>query len=217
MGLLARFLGHPFVYEHVRPLAVGGVDMSHAYHRLDTGPDSVIIDIGCGTGDALKHLDHFESYLGIDTDERAIAFASERWKSRPNVRFECRLCTPDDLRTVAPTHVALIGLLHHLTDAEATDVLGMLLESPRLVRAVTLDIVYLAGRPYNNLMARLDRGRYCRKPDAYADLAASAGLRIVDRYIARSHPTRGLVQYYVLELTPGRDSGIGEHPSSASR
>ena len=211
MGLVDRFLGHPFVFEHVRPLAVGGVDMSHAYRRLDLGPDSVIIDIGCGTGDALKHIDRFESYLGIDTDPRAIAFATERWKGRPNVRFECRLCTAEDLRDVAPTHVALIGLLHHLSDTQATELLDMLHESPRLVRAVTLDIVYLPGRPYNNLMARLDRGRYCRKPDAYADLAAAAGLRVVDRYIARSHPTRGLVQYYVLELTPGRASGVSEH------
>lgn len=211
MSLIDRFLGHPFVFEHVRPLAVGGVDMSHAYKRLDLGPDSVILDIGCGTGDALKHLDGFASYLGIDTDPRAIAFAAERWKNRANARFECRLCTRDDLLNVAPTHVALIGLLHHLTDAEATDLLGMLHESPRLVRAVTLDIVYLRGRPYNNLMASLDRGKYCRTPDAYAELATGAGLRVVDRYIARSHPTRGLVQYYVLELTPGRISGVGEH------
>lgn len=211
MGLLDRFLGHPFVFEHVRPLAVGGVDMSHAYKRLDLAADSVVLDIGCGTGDALKHVDRFESYLGIDTDPRAIAFAIERWKARPNARFESRLCTAADLRDFAPTHVALIGLLHHLTDAEAVELLSMLHESPRLVRAVTLDIVYLPGRPYNNLMARFDRGKYCRKPDEYAELAAQAGLRVVDRYIARSHPTRGLVQYYVLELTPGRASGIDEH------
>ncbi len=202
MSLFDRFLGHPFVFEHVRPLAVGGVDMSHAYRRLGLGPDSVVVDIGCGTGDALKHIDSFHSYLGIDTDPRAIAFAQERWKTRPNARFECRLCTPADLRDVAPTHVALIGLLHHLTDSEALELLGLLHQSPRLVRAVTLDIVYLPGRPYNNLLARLDRGRYCRTPDAYAALALAAGLRVADRYVERSHPTRGLVQYYVLELTP---------------
>jgi hypothetical protein len=102
--------------------------------------------------------------------------------------------------------------LHHLNDSEAVDLLGMLHASSRLVRAVTLDIVYLPGRPYNNLMARLDRGKYCRTPDAYAELAAAAGLRLVDRYLARSHPTRGLVQYYVLELTPGRVSEVADMP-----
>jgi SAM-dependent methyltransferase len=210
MGLLERFLGHPWVFEHVRPLAVGGVDMSHAYRRLDCDDESVVIDIGCGTGDALKHLGRYGSYLGIDTDPRAIAFAQERWKTRPNAQFECRLCTSEDLREKAPTHVALIGLLHHLTDVEAIALLGMLQESPRLVRAVTLDIVYLPGRPYNNLLARFDRGRYCRTPDAYAELAAAAGLSIADRYLAPSHPTRGLVQYFVLELTPGRVSTVGD-------
>jgi len=212
MGLIQRLLGHPWVFEHVRPLVVGGVDMSHAYHRLDCSDDSVVIDIGCGTGDALKHLRHFSSYLGIDTDPRAIAFASERWKGRANATFESRLCTREDLRDKAPTHVALIGLLHHLNDSEASELLGMLQESPRLVRAVTLDIVYLPGRPYNNLLARHDRGRHCRTPEAYAELASAAGLSIADRYLARSHPTRGLVQYFVLELTPARISHVDDRP-----
>jgi SAM-dependent methyltransferase len=163
-----------------------------------------VLDIGCGTGDALKHLHRFSSYLGIDTDARAIQFASERWEQRPAVRFECRLCTSADLSEGAPTHVALIGLLHHLSDAESVELLRMLRESPRLVRAVALDIVYLPRRPFNNLMARLDRGRYCRTPAAYRELADAAGLEVADQYLARSHPTRGLVQYHVLELRPQR-------------
>jgi SAM-dependent methyltransferase len=105
MSLVQRILGNPWVFEHVRPLAVGGVDMSHAYRRLGCDDASVVLDIGCGTGDALKHLHRFASYLGIDTDARAIEFATERWKGRPSARFECRLCTGEDLRAGAPTHL----------------------------------------------------------------------------------------------------------------
>jgi SAM-dependent methyltransferase len=202
MGLVHRILGNPWVFEHVRPLAVGGVDMAHAYHRLGCDDDSVVLDIGCGTGDALKHLRRFASYIGIDTDARAIDFAKGRWHERPAVSFECRLCTSADLRERAPTHVALIGLLHHLSDSESVELLRMLRESPRLVRAVALDIVYLPRRPFNNLMARLDRGRHCRTPEGYLELARAAGLEVRDQYLARSHPTRGLVQYHVLELSP---------------
>ncbi len=204
MSLVQRILGNPWVFEHVRPLAVGGVDMSHAYHRLGCDDDSVVLDIGCGTGDALKHLHRFASYLGIDTDARAIEFATARWKERPDARFDCRLCTGTDLREGAPTHVALIGLLHHLTDAESVELLRLIRESPRLVRAVALDIVYLPRRPFNNLMARLDRGHHCRTPAGYLELARAAGLEVADQYLARSHPTRGLVQYHVLELRPPR-------------
>src|SRR2546428_6206908 len=184
--------------------------MSHAYRRLACDENSTIIDIGCGTGDALRHLGAFATYLGIDPDQRAIRFARQRWAGRDKARFECRMCTVSDLRTVKPTHVAMIGLLHHLDDSAAVDLLGILRESPRLVRAVTLDIVYVPGRPFNNFMARMDRGRYCRAQDGYAALAIRAGLRVVNRYLARSHPTRGLVQDFVLELAPDEVSRVPE-------
>jgi SAM-dependent methyltransferase len=184
----------------LRRLAVGGIDMSHAYERLGCGDDAVVLDIGCGTGDALKHLRRWASYVGIDTDPRAIEYATERWKGRANVRFECRRCTREDMLSLAPSHVALIGLLHHLDDADAVALLRMLRESPRFVRAVTLDIVYLPGHPFNNMMARFDRGRYCRTRDGYEKLAVEAGMTISDRYLRYSHPKYGLVHYFVLEL-----------------
>jgi hypothetical protein len=94
----------------------------------------------------------------------------------------------------------MIGLLHHLSDAEAVELLRLLARCPTLVRAVTLDIVYLDGRWYNNLLARLDRGRYCRRGPGYVELARAAGLRVLGEHVVRSHPTRGLVDYFILEL-----------------
>jgi hypothetical protein len=69
-------------------------------------------------------------------------------------------------------------------------------------RALTLDIVYLPGHPYNNLLARLDRGRFCREEAGYVALAQRAGLRVVERVLEKSHPTWGLVKYSVLVLEP---------------
>ncbi len=202
MSLFDRILGNPWVYEYVRPLAAGGLDYAHAYRRLRCGPSAHVLDLGCGTGDALRYLDTYEAYLGIDTDERAIRYAASRWQGRAGTRFECRLCTPDDVRAFAPTHAALIGLLHHLDDGDAVSMLKMLRESPRLERAVTLDTVYLRRHPYNNLLTRLDRGRFGRSEPAYVALAERAGLRVVEHYIVKSHPTRGLVKFCVLVLEP---------------
>ena len=198
MKVLERVLGSPWVFEHVRPLAVGGIDMSPAYRLLGCDDTSVIIDIGCGTGDALRYLDEFSSYLGVDTDARAIRFADERWRGRANTRFECRTIAVEDIRELSPTHVAMVGLLHHLDDHGAVSLLRTLGESSRLVRAVSLDIVYVPGRYFNNLMARLDRGRYCRNAAGYVDLVERAGLRVTSQQLIRSHPTRGLVRYFVL-------------------
>jgi SAM-dependent methyltransferase len=201
MSLYRRILGHPIVYEYVRPLAVGGIDMSPAYSRLSVGPEATVLDIGCGTGDALKHLGPFASYLGLDTDSEAIAYATERHRTRSNARFECRECTTDDLAELAPTHVSMIGLLHHLPDEVAIGLLASLKLSSRLSLAVTLDIVYLDGHIYNNLLASLDRGKYCRTRSAYVELAQSAGLTVRDTTLVKSHPTRGLVDYFIMELS----------------
>jgi SAM-dependent methyltransferase len=202
MAVLDRVLGTPWVYEYIRPLATGGLDYSRAYGRLGCNERSVVLDLGCGTGDALRYLSTFESYVGFDTDTRATRYAENRWKQRTNARFESRLCTEADVLAIAPTHVAMMGLLHHLNDDQAVEILRMVAKAPRLARVLTLDIVYLPGRPYNNLLARLDRGRFCREEAGYVSLAERAGLRVVERSLDKSHPTWGLVKYSVLVLEP---------------
>jgi SAM-dependent methyltransferase len=200
MSLYRRIVGHPIVYEYVRPLVVGGIDMSPAYTRLGVGREATVLDIGCGTGDALEHLGEFGSYLGLDTDAEAVSYAKTRHQARLNARFECRECTKADLVEYAPTHVSMIGLLHHLPDDVAVELLASLKQSARLSAAVTLDIVYLDGHHYNNLLARLDRGKHCRTRSAYIELAQRAGLTVRDTALVKSHPTRGLVDYFIMEL-----------------
>jgi SAM-dependent methyltransferase len=201
MRLVERVLGHPWVYEHIRTLVVGGIDMSGAFQLLACDERAVILDVGCGTGDALTHLGDFAAYIGVDTDPVALEHARTRYPDRANVRFECRPCNADDFSATPVSHVSLVGLLHHLSDAQALELLAWMAECPTLVRAVSLDIVYLDGRWYNNLLARMDRGRYCRTSAGYVELARDAGLHVQSQRIVRCHPTRGLVDYFVMELT----------------
>ena len=64
MSLYQRLLGHPFVYNHIRPFVVGGVDWSPLYNNLEAGPEDVILDVGCGTGIAHDYLPGFAAYHG---------------------------------------------------------------------------------------------------------------------------------------------------------
>lgn len=205
MSLVERFLGHPWVFDHVRPLATGGIDMSPAYVTLAPDDDAVVLDIGCGTGDALNHLHRFSSYLGVDTDPLAIRRAAQRHAGRRNVQFACRRAEPDDFTTRPVTHVCMVGLLHHLDDREAKQLLADVGACPRLVRAVSLDIVYLEGRLYNNLLARFDRGRFCRVTAGYEALVRGSGLRLEQSRLVPSHPKRGLVDYFVMSMARERD------------
>ena len=87
-------------------------------------------------------------------------------------------------------------------DAQAVETLRMVGNSPRLVRVLMLDIVYLPGHPYNNFLARRDRGRFCRDAAGYLALAEQSGFRVVERAIEKSHPLFGLVKYSILVLEP---------------
>ncbi len=201
-GLYRKLLGHPFVYDQVRPRVVGGIDMRPLYDLLAGEARKVVLDVGCGTGDALKHLTELDGYLGIDTDPIAIDAARARYGDRPNVRFECRHLHARDVVDLAPTGVVLAGVLHHLTNEEGEGVLRMAAGSPRLVRIVTSDIVFLPGMLFNNVLAMMDRGRHCRHPDAYAAIARRAGLEVVHGESRPSSPGNERVQYHLMALAP---------------
>src|SRR3954462_11349205 len=188
MNLYQRVLGTPFVYNHVRPFAVGGIDMSPFYDRVQATASDVILDVGCGTGDALSYLTEFARYEGIDTDEIAIGFAKKAHGSRPKVSFSCQLCTTEDVARIQPSRVLLCGLLHHLSDDQAVTLLGALKASPKLQRIVTSDIVYLEKSFISNLFASMDRGKFSRRSDAFGALVARACVKVVESTVIRSHP-----------------------------
>jgi SAM-dependent methyltransferase len=202
MNLYQRALGTAFVYNHVRPLVVGGIDMSPFYDRARSTKDDVVLDVGCGTGDALRYLTAFSSYQGIDTDEVAIRFARKTYGDRPGVSFSCQLCTAEDVARIQPSQVLLCGLLHHVSDEDALLLFSAFKASDKLKRIVTSDIVYLPDSMVSNFLAGLDRGKFCRERDQFEGLVARAGLKLVESAIVRSHPTRGLAKYLMMTIEP---------------
>jgi SAM-dependent methyltransferase len=176
--------------------------MTPAYRNLGAGADDVIVDIGCGPGDALKYLKEFREFHGFDTDPVAIAFARRLAADRRSVHFESRAVTGADLEAIRPTRVAMNGLLHHLSDDEALDLLSMCGRIPSIRRIATQDVVLLPRQRVSNLLARLDRGKHVRDVEGYRTLALRAGLTLAHEQIVRSHPTRGLALYLLMALGP---------------
>jgi SAM-dependent methyltransferase len=200
MSLYDRVLGIPFVYTRIRPLVVGGVDMSPSFANLEVQPDDVVVDIGCGPGEALKHIKRFRALHGFDTDPTAIAFARKLAAGRANVTFEARAVTAADLEAIQPTRVMMNGLLHHLDDVQALDLLRMCAAVPSVRRIATQDPVILPGKTLNNFYARLDRGKHVRDVAGYETLFAKANLTMARQEIVRSHPTRGRALYFLAAL-----------------
>ncbi len=202
-SLYQRVLGHPFVYNKVRPRVLGGIDMSPLYDRL-RGPRHTILDVGCGTGDALRYLDNFDEYVGYDTDPIAVDYMRQTYAGRPHVRIEHGLVTAREVKELSPTAAILAGVLHHVADDYAIALLKTLQASTRLARVVTQDIVYVPGRHINNALAFLDRGKHCREKEGYESIARAAGLRIEASDLVPSNPTSRHVVYLMMTLAPGK-------------
>jgi SAM-dependent methyltransferase len=198
--LYRKLLAQPFVYDRVRPWVIGGLDMSPVYESLEAGPNDVIVDVGCGTGDALRYLPSFSRYHGFDVDAAAIEVARERAAGRRGVTYEPHELTATDLASLQPSLVILAGLLHHLDDSQAVELLELLAQTPSIRRIVTQDVVYLPDERVSNLLARLDRGKHVRGEQGYRNLVARAGLELETARIVRSRPHSGRALYLVLTL-----------------
>src|SRR6266850_7950806 len=99
MSFYQRILGHPVVFNRIRPLFVGGIDWTALYEELEAGSDSVVLDVGCGTGIAHQYLRGFRAYYGFDTDERAIDLARKN-TAGPNINYQCRPVEEDDFQRI---------------------------------------------------------------------------------------------------------------------
>ncbi len=81
---------------------------------LPPSPETVIIDVGCGTGANIAALADRYACVGIDTSAEAIELARQRF---PQVHFLAGLA-PDDLGDLARQArlILLMDVLEHISD-----------------------------------------------------------------------------------------------------
>jgi SAM-dependent methyltransferase len=193
-----RFMGIPWVYDTVRPLVVGSFDHEGLARFCAVVPTDRVFDLGCGTAQLFPYL-RCQRYLGVDLDAQALQRA--RRYAGQSARFMQGDSWDDAYRELDPTVVLMIGLVHHISDEDFRSVVRRLKNGAvSLRRIVTFDSSYFPGSIVNNLLSRLDRGKYVRRPPVYEALFAQSGLRITRKEIL---PTRlGYARYigYHLEI-----------------
>jgi SAM-dependent methyltransferase len=192
-----RILAIPWVYDTLRPLAAGGIDFASLASFCAATPEDRIFDLGCGTGQILPHLE-FQAYLGVDLDASALDRASRH--AAPNIRFIEGDGWDRLYLELNPTLVLMVGVVHHLSDDAFRAIAGRLLASDSLKRVATVDVTFFPGQRINNLLSRMDRGRFVRESQAYESLFLASGFRVVRRAIL---PTKlRTVRYLGYHLEP---------------
>ena len=167
-----RALSNSRVYSRFQRTFRRDSSMARLVGLLDLRPGQRVLDIGCGPADILAYLPHDIEYHGYDANGSYIATASRRYGNRG--RFAQRTVSLDAADEVGAFDVVMaLGVLHHLTDADA----GIVFASARKLlrpngRIFTVDGAYVQGQnPIARLLLALDRGKYVRRPEEYLAIA----------------------------------------------
>jgi SAM-dependent methyltransferase len=129
-----------------------------------------VLDIGCGPGYILDYMPSVD-YVGFDTEPRYIEYAKQHYSARG--RFFCENFTQAHVAKFKPFDaIMLMGIIHHVDDAVAEDLFGLLAKcvAPH-GRVVTLDPCFTPTQSrVARWVAQADRGEFVRDERSYRRL-----------------------------------------------
>lgn len=165
-------LASPWLYEAVqRVMGAETLRRHFADAHIRVAPGARVLDIGCGPADLLAHLPAV-TYIGWEPNPLYVERARARFGDRAT--FHVGLFGAAEAARLEPVDVAIVsGVLHHMDDAQARTLFGLLHSVLKPGgRVVSVDPARVPGQhPLSRLAVSRDRGRHVRAPGAYLALA----------------------------------------------
>jgi SAM-dependent methyltransferase len=120
-----------------------------------------ILDIGCGPGLLVNiALKKGFSYLGMDTDQASIDYCRRKYRGQGHASFTTSTINSGELIVSTGDIVILNGVMHHLDDEAAKELLGHLLHADFVIILDHYIDKALEKRP--TFLQKRDRGKYLR-------------------------------------------------------
>ncbi len=165
-------LSRPLVYSVLQTvMGAHSARKSFVENYVKPFPGMTVLDIGCGPADILAYLPAVD-YSGFDISEDYIARARKRFGALG--QFHCRQLVLGDLENLPSFDVVFaIGLIHHLEDDEAINVMQLALRALKPGgRLLTIDpCLDPSQNPIARMLIRGDRGQNVRDKAGYETLA----------------------------------------------
>lgn len=177
MSLVVRavnaVLRHPVMFELQQRL-------SNDYERVReelaselAGDGLRVLDVGCSTGACAGAVVDMErhDYVGVDVDAGYVEMARKR---HPKGRFFAMDARHMQFPERSFDRVLFVGVLHHMDDALAREILA---DVHRVLRddgrVLVAEPIFSRGRPLSTLFLTFDRGRHIRDVAGYRGLFGS--------------------------------------------
>ena len=182
-----KTLEHSFVYN-LWQLIIGGEAGHRAFINKYCKPHkhASILEIGCGTGTILEHIeeDLNVNYCGYDENPIYVDFAKRKYGDRG--RFYCAKVSDANIPTGSFDIVLALGILHHLNEAESLKLVESAWDS-----LSPGGFLFSADPVWTNTQSRLerylmskDRGQNIRTEEEYKKLIRTRFVNIESHVIS---------------------------------
>jgi ubiquinone/menaquinone biosynthesis C-methylase UbiE len=201
MGLFAKIVervsDHPVLFIFIRGILENDFKAIRRVIRRDLSPGRGLrsLDLGCGPG-AFADLFLGDDYVGVDLNARYIDHARRTRKGTFLLGDARKVDLPDSRFD----QVLIFGLLHHLPDDHARQVLA---EATRLLarggRILAIEDIPAVSKlnVIGHLIHSVENGEHIRPTEEYRKLYAEDGRRIEKEEVLQS----GICDYYAAVLT----------------
>ena len=170
MGVLESFLAKPISYRLWQaPFAEAKFEPIRRHNDLSAVRR--VLDVGCGPGTNTSHFEGVD-YLGIDINERYVAYASSRY-GREFLAADATEFTAPEGGTF--DFILVNSFLHHIPDDAVRRLLahlGSILSEDGAIHVLELEMP--AKPSVAKLLARLDRGDHPRPLGRWRQLLAES-------------------------------------------
>lgn len=171
---IRSILSHPFFYSGFQSLMGAHASRTRfTSNYVKPVKGMRILDVGCGPADIFAYLPE-TIYFGFDISQDYINRARLHFGSK--AEFSCKHLTLEDIQKLPPFDVVLaLGLLHHLNDDEATDIMRLARSALKPGgRLLTIDPCWDVSQSLAaKILIKNDRGQNVRDRAGYENLTKS--------------------------------------------